>query len=56
MPVRRSKKVICISESTKSDLLNFNFKLNNKAVIIPIQLVNPFSIILKRKRNLTPNF
>lgn len=49
MPVRRSKKVICISESTKSDLLNFNFKLNNKAVIIPNTVSKSFFDNLKKK-------
>ena len=49
MPLRRSKKVICISESTKSDLFSFNFKLNNKAVIIPNTVSKSFFNNRKQK-------
>jgi glycosyltransferase involved in cell wall biosynthesis len=50
MPVNRSKKVICISESTKADLLKLNIDVKNKTVIIPNTVSKSFNTKKRKKR------
>ncbi|MAC42327.1 MAG: hypothetical protein CMJ05_11150 [Pelagibacterales bacterium] len=57
IPVNRSKKVICISESTKSDLLSCKINIEKKCVIIPNPISKSFyNQKLKKRKGFSSKF
>ena len=51
MPAKRSKRIICISNSTKSDLISFNIDIADKYEIIPNTVSNSFFLNKKTKNS-----